>query len=66
MANEELKPCPFCGGTADIQYAMGSTLVVRVKCKACGASTRNIETSSEKRAKNKAVALWNKRRADSE
>ena len=64
MAKEELKPCPFCGGMADIQHAIGSTLVVRIKCKACGASTRNIKTSSEKRATNKAVALWNKRSAD--
>lgn len=34
MNNEKLKPCPFCGGEAEIVISGGDR---RVDCKKCGA-----------------------------
>lgn len=35
--NTELKPCPFCGGKADIHQAYDSSYCVQ--CNVCGATT---------------------------
>ncbi len=37
----ELKPCPFCGGSAHIKHQSGPyyTFCVRVICKECGAAS---------------------------
>lgn len=56
----ELKPCPFCGGEAEIKhvdwfepgnYAYGA------KCEKCGAESRIGDTEAE------AIAAWNTRAA---
>lgn len=56
---QELKPCPFCGGTAqvhgDAAPAYASWKICRVHCDGCGASTCNHRTRQE------AVAAWNRR-----
>lgn len=41
MSNIELKPCPFCGGEAEIiQNPKKSTTVYNyIKCKICGSTT---------------------------
>ena len=64
----ELKPCPFCGGIADVRYIkrkmryrlfnfMDITHYAYVKCKICGATTAVKETREN------AIEAWN-RRAD--
>ena len=50
--NEELKPCPFCGGEAEIVISGGER---RVDCKKCGARSDWYDTEVE------AVAAWNNR-----
>lgn len=47
--NEKLKPCPFCGGEAELQYdgrgdreAAGMSFV---RCKDCGAIGQKFEVS---------------------
>ena len=55
-----LKPCPFCGGNAEIvivtRHIENNRIVV--KCTACGASTK---TFSENKTEN-AQAAWNLRK----
>ena len=48
---EELKPCPFCGGTA-ILYDAG---IPYVRCDTCGTQTTAYQTPDE------AIAAWNRR-----
>lgn len=68
MRNEKLKPCPFCGGEAEITKSYGLPLdgYVYVECLNCGASVRRIKISADYCANDKAVELWNKGRADDE
>lgn len=50
----ELKPCPFCGGEAEIV----NTSVFWAKCKECGAESPEDGTSGSKSG---AKDCWNKR-----
>ena len=58
MTNKELKPCPFCGGEAEIGISLGNTYVI---CKYCCAATRQITIKANNRAVDKAVEFWNRR-----
>lgn len=54
----ELKPCPFCGGTPKVRYEMPFSWV---ECK-CGAHTAVICDSYEQGdSKQAAAAVWNAR-----
>ncbi len=50
---EELKPCPFCGGKAEVR--MFSPTVMIVQCKSCLATTFAFDSEHE------AVKSWNRR-----
>ena len=50
--NEELKPCPFCGGEA-VVHTLGTGYIV--ECLECAVSTACENTKAE------AVAAWNRR-----
>ena len=60
--SKELKPCPFCGGTAVIHVNDG----VRVICTVCGATTQPlVDTHAQGKptggAVGKVIELWNRR-----
>lgn len=59
--NEELKPCPFCGGKAIKQVNSG----VCVKCVDCGISTITLidmpSHKSNKGAIERVIEMWNRR-----
>lgn len=52
--NEQLKPCPFCGGKVDMMNFMGMS---ELKCPKCGALTSFVGREKTKDA----VDAWNKR-----
>lgn len=52
MNNEELKPCPFCGGEAEVVFIKEELYVRCRECGAVGANTFNTED---------VIAAWNRR-----
>lgn len=52
MKMAELKPCPFCGGKAQINYAGADMLIL---CSKCLVRTESYHTKAE------AVEAWNRR-----
>lgn len=65
---DELKPCPFCGGSAGVREAFsvvpGKKLARYVRCDECGAhsDTFYVYTGSNPDAVvKKAVKAWNRR-----
>lgn len=65
----ELKPCPFCGGEAMMQYGYprqqgGKWKKVFVKCKVCKAKTQTIDQlpfQAWEECKKRAKDAWNRR-----
>lgn len=49
----EMKPCPFCGGKAEVVHGFGFDNIVQ--CEDCFTETRICETPEE------AIEVWNKR-----
>ena len=58
----ELKPCPFCGGKAEIvevtRHVTNNRIVV--KCSRCGASTRTFSDNKSEYA----IDAWERRATD--
>ena len=55
---EDLKPCPFCGGEAEIEKKTGfdrKIIGAWVTCSGCGANTLTYSTEKV------AIEAWNKR-----
>ncbi len=53
--NEKLKPCPFCGGKAELDEDYDSGNIFWVFCTRCGISTDTDYVSKE------AIKAWNRR-----
>ena len=72
--SEELKPCPFCGGTGTIKAVNKNYgFTIWCQCKKCNArtngycpSTNNEDETIEsiENCKNRAVEAWNRRAND--
>ena len=56
--SEKLKPCPFCGGDAELS---DFETISKVICKKCGAESRLIASSSKYCSDEKAIEAWNRR-----
>ena len=52
---DELKPCPFCGGEAEMLGMKVPPPLPWLRCKSCGAETSVYATEAE------AIAAWNTR-----
>lgn len=61
--SEELKPCPFCGGEADVHYFAHDDSECTVMCSNpnCRASVSARSCGSMTTAYNRARKLWNRR-----
>jgi Lar family restriction alleviation protein len=55
----ELKPCPFCGGKARYVYSMPFNAVKCPKCKIFGPTV--IDTYEQADGKEESIQLWNRR-----
>lgn len=61
---EELKPCPYCGGEAEIQKFSGKNGTFLVaRCKFCYAQARTIllKEGKEEQALERVTTFWNRR-----
>lgn len=72
MAEIELKPCPFCGGGAEMGYYMRPSppdiAGLFVECASCSAGGEGFDVQGEmpdriEHTKSKAIAAWNTRPA---
>lgn len=68
MAENELKPCPFCGGSVQICYGLDYA-VSGIRCKTCGMITQwpRIKTRGNKTFGELAkpyIEAWNRRTDD--
>ena len=61
----ELKPCPFCGGKAEIRTGgndgFHAPKLVFAQCTKCGAKTANVPISADYAANKEAADVWNQR-----
>ena len=62
--NSELKPCPFCGGEAEMQCELEIYCVMCTECNAHGTTVDNWHEGDE--AYSEAIAAWNRREKDEE
>ena len=58
--SEKLKPCPFCGGEADIRKPATSFGLTRIKCNGCGA----FAAFQGRRTRGIPAEYWNRRDGD--
>lgn len=59
---DELKPCPFCGGKAELKKeTVWTRTEVYVKCTECWAMTKSVMADAEYCANDKAAEMWNRR-----
>ena len=62
---EELKPCPFCGGKAELHliqmYEGDEPYAVNIRCPECGVNGAEEWKVDGKDFKQRAVKKWNKR-----
>ena len=64
--DEGLKPCPFCGGSAEITLFLSRKMVACTECFACILPDVNsIQTDEEKELKF-VIRQWNRRANDAE
>lgn len=58
----ELKPCPFCGGKAELKHRLifGSAYSM-IQCLSCGCQSAEIQANVGYCADERAAEVWNKR-----
>lgn len=60
----KLKPCPFCGGTAEVGYAINDYNRYGVYCKNCGATVEVKDWKGMEDTEENAIKVWNQRTID--
>ena len=60
--SEELKPCPFCGGSGTMRKTRDVYgTFCYAECLECGAIARGVYSMSDERAESSAAKRWNRR-----
>ena len=57
----ELKPCPFCGGSALLKHDFAGPGASYIKCEKCGLESVKFIKSFEIASDKEAIEFWNKR-----
>jgi Lar family restriction alleviation protein len=63
----ELKPCPFCGGEAELHHKIEPLCIDAysyVYCTKCGVTTEAFPKSFDHSSDEKAIEAWNRRAED--
>ena len=60
----ELKPCPFCGGEAELRHEHSATGFSYIKCVKCHLSSPMFPRSYDKASDEVATNFWNRRAED--
>lgn len=65
---EELRPCPFCGGGAELAFGGEGSCTTKgksfVRCKVCNALGEKFEVSPRYCSDDKAIEAWNRRASE--
>jgi Lar family restriction alleviation protein len=62
MSEIELKPCPFCGGEAEVNiFIISSGIIAGCMCTSCFASSNRFVSPDEDDAKAAVTEAWNRR-----
>ena len=62
MEKYNLKPCPFCGGTAFLGHSTEwNEKCSYIYCTTCSSRIAGVPVSSEYASDEKAIEVWNKR-----
>lgn len=65
MNEKELKPCPFCGGQAQLDHeGTGRNVYSKVRCMKCYCVTKGFMISTEHSSDEKAIEAWSRRVED--
>ena len=59
--DDELKPCPFCNGSATIFHSNLIPHEYEVRCISCGSRTMTYKSCGKQAAKLNAIQAWNRR-----
>lgn len=67
MNETKLKPCPFCGGIAEIKHDFyDNDQHSYVRCRGCRCKISDVQISTEYSSDEKAAERWNRRVDDAE
>lgn len=58
---DKLKPCPFCGGKAELEHSGDRPAFSYIRCTNCCLKSPGIMISFSKSSDEEAIANWNRR-----
>lgn len=64
MPDKELKPCPFCGGEAELEHDNIGYGYSYIRCTRCGLKSPSFIKAFDRASDNDAANYWNRRASD--
>ena len=60
----ELKPCPFCGGDAELRHECAGPGYSYIQCDQCGIKSVSFMKAFDRSSDEEAISYWNRRCTD--
>lgn len=60
----ELKPCPFCGGNAELKHDVTAPGYSYIECESCSTKSPRFARSFDSSSDEDAKTFWNRRKTD--